>query len=64
MKPSMQILIKRYYKEEKTLDEIGKEFGVTRERVRQWMEEYQLPRDSKRTTKGRLWKRKKSDGTK
>ena len=58
MKPNMRILLERYYKEERTLEEIGKEFGVTRERVRQWMEGYGLPRDPKRTSKRILWNRK------
>lgn len=37
-----------YYAEERTLQEIGDEYGVTRERVRQLMEAYGLPRDQRR----------------
>lgn len=37
-------LIKLYYEKDKTLQEIGNKYGVTRERVRQKMEEYDLPR--------------------
>jgi len=46
-----QQLIKMYYEKNMTLQEIGDIFGVTRERVRQIMERFNLPRNSKRTRK-------------
>jgi len=43
-----KMLAKLYYEEGKTLQEIGDMFGVTRERVRQVMEKYHLPRYARR----------------
>ena len=42
-------LIKLYYGEDETLQQIGDKYGVTRERIRQRMEQESLPRDSKRS---------------
>jgi len=42
--PGSQILTKLYYDEDKRLQEIGDEYGVSRERVRQWMEKKHVPR--------------------
>lgn len=41
-------LIELYYGEAKTLEEIGNLYGVTRERIRQIMEKFGLPRNTKR----------------
>ena len=43
-----QQLIEMYYEQEMTLQAIGDYFHVTRERVRQVMEKYNLPRNTKR----------------
>jgi len=47
-----------YYQKEMTLQQIGDVFGVTRERVRQVMEKYNLPRNTKRGGR-RVWEVKK-----
>ena len=46
-------LNKLYHAEGKTLREIGTIYGVTRERIRQVMEEYSLSRNTKRASGGR-----------
>ena len=43
--PGKEILSNLYYVEDKTLQEIGNIYGVSRERVRQWMEGWGLSRD-------------------
>lgn len=48
-----KLLIQRYYRENKTLQEIGDELGISRERVRQLMEKYGFPRDTKRSNKSK-----------
>lgn len=44
------ILAQMYYREGKTLQEIGDEYNVTRELVRIWMESYNLPRTKRIVT--------------
>ena len=51
MKISKDELIALYYQEEKTLQEIGNLRGISRERVRQIMEKFYLPRNKKRAGK-------------
>lgn len=50
-------LIKLYYEDALTLQEIGDKYGVTREYVRQVMKKYHLPRHTKRSRGDKLkWK--------
>jgi len=51
-------LARMYYDENMTLQQIGDVFGVTRERVRQVMENYNLPRNTKRGGR-RVWERRR-----
>lgn len=44
---SRKELVERYYNQQKTMQSIGEEYGVCRERVRQWMERENLPRVKK-----------------
>lgn len=37
-----------YYQEHMTLQQIGDKYGISRERVRQIMERYDIPRNTKR----------------
>ena len=43
--PGEKILSNLYYVKDKSLQKIGDIYGVSRERVRQWMEEFHLPRN-------------------
>jgi len=43
--PGKKILSDLYYVEDKSLQKIGNIYGVSRERVRQWMERWSLPRN-------------------
>jgi len=43
--PGKKILSDLYYTQNKSLQKIGNIYGVTRERVRQWMERLHLPRN-------------------
>ncbi len=55
--PGEEKLIQLYYQGKKTLQEIANQHGVSRERVRQWMEKYSLPRHTKRSSIGKRWRK-------
>ena len=46
--PGKEKLVKLYYQDNKTLQEIASQYNVSRERVRQWMERHNLPRHIKK----------------
>ena len=46
--PGKEKLVKLYYQDNKTLQEIASQYVVSRERVRQWMERHNLPRHIKK----------------
>ena len=56
-------LIQLYYGEDQTLQQIGDKYGVTRERIRQRMEQESLPRDNKRSNNKLTKKGKKIENT-